>query len=179
MKKLLILLLIVLISPIIGGGYGILHDQLTYTISHEYYTKFKFHQFGLMLFENEAVNPRILVSIVGFMATWWMGLPIGFILGLVGLRHQNHKRMFVVTMKAVIITIIVTFITGLVGLTYGKLYLVRTGVSWYLPDNLIDIDNFISVGSMHNFSYLGGLLGLIAGIIYSVKQRRKTRLLNG
>ena len=82
-----------------------------------------------MLFENEAVNPRILVSIVGFMATWWMGLPIGFILGLVGVRHQNHKRMFLVTMKAISITIVVTFITGLIGLTYGKLYLVRTGVS--------------------------------------------------
>ena len=130
---------------------------------------------------NEAIfpHPRIQVSIVGFMATWWMGLPIGLILGLVGLRHQNHKRMFLVTMKAISITIIVTFITGLVGLAYGKFYLVKTGVNWYLPDNLIDIDNFISVGSMHNFSYLGGLLGLIAGIIYSVKQRRKTRLLNG
>ena len=178
MKKLLILLLIILISPIIGGGYGILHDQLTYTISPEYYTKFKFYQFGLMVIGSETIfpNPRILVSTVGFMATWWMGLPIGFILGLVGLRHQNHKQMFLVTMKAIIITIIVTFITGLVGLAYGKLYLVKTGVSWWLPDNLIDIDNFISVGSMHNFSYLGGLLGLIAGIIYSVKERKKNSL---
>ena len=178
MKKLLILLLIVLISPIIGGGYGILHDQLTYTISPEYYTEFKFYQFGLMDLGNEAIfpHPRIQVSIVGFMATWWMGLPIGLILGLVGLRHQNHKRMFLVTMKAISITIIVTFITGLVGLAYGKFYLVKTGVNWYLPDNLIDIDNFISVGSMHNFSYLGGLLGLIAGIIYSVKERKKNSL---
>lgn len=48
MKKFLILILIILIAPIIGGLYGILHDQLTYTISPEYYTKFKFYQFGLM-----------------------------------------------------------------------------------------------------------------------------------
>ena len=131
MKKLLILLLIVLISPIIGGSYGILHDQLTYTISPEYYTKFKFYQFGLMDVGNEAIfpHPRIQVSVVGFMATWWMGLPIGLILGLVGLKHLNHKQMFLVTMKAISITIVVTFITGLIGLTYGKLYLVRTGVS--------------------------------------------------
>jgi hypothetical protein len=26
---------------------------------------------------------------------------------------------------------------------------------------------------MHNFSYLGGLKGLIAGSIYSIKQKRK------
>lgn len=75
MKKFSILIPIVIITPIIGGLYGILHDQLTYSISPEYYTKFKFYQFGLMDMGNEAIfpNPRIEVSAVGFMATWWMG----------------------------------------------------------------------------------------------------------
>ena len=82
--------------------------------------------------------------------------------------------MFKVTMKAILITVIVAFATGLIGLAYGKLYLADKGVDWWLPENLINIKNFISVGSMHNFSYLGGLFGLIAGIIYSVKQKRPT-----
>ncbi len=124
---------------------------------------------------NEAIfpNPRIEVSVVGFMATWWMGLPIGLILGLVGLIHKDYKKMFRATMRAIVVTIIVAFITGLVGLAYGRLHLADTGVNWWLPDNLIDTKNFIAVGSMHNFSYLGGLTGLIAGIIYSVRQKRK------
>lgn len=171
MKKLLTLILIIGLAPVIGGLYGILHDQLTYTISPEYYTKFKFYQFGLMDIGNEAIfpNPRIEVSAVGFMATWWMGLPIGLILGLVGLVHKDNKQMFRATLKA----IFVAFATGLIGLAYGKLYLADTGVDWWLPDNLIDTKNFIAVGSMHNFSYLGGLTGLIAGTIYSVRQKRK------
>lgn len=175
MKKFLTLLLIITIAPVIGGLYGILHDQLTYTISPEYYTKFKFYQFGLMDLGNEAIfpNPRIEVSAVGFMATWWMGLPIGIILGLVGLVHKNNKQMFRATIGAIIVTVIVAFATGLIGLAYGKLYLADTGVNWWLPDNLIDIKNFIAVGSMHNFSYLGGLTGVIAGTIYSVRQKRK------
>ncbi len=174
MKKFLTLLLIIGLAPIIGGLYGILHDQLTYTISPEYYTKFKFYQFGLMDMGNEAIfpNPRFEVSIVGFMATWWMGLPIGLILGLVGLVHNNNKQMFKVTMKAILITMIVAFVTGLIGLAVGKLYLAEKGVDWWLPENLIDTKNFISVGSMHNFSYLGGLFGLVAGIIYSLKKRK-------
>ncbi len=178
MKKFRTLILIVLIAPIIGGLYGILHDQLTYSVSPEYYTKFKFYQFGLMDFGNEAIfsNPRIEVSLVGFMATWWMGLPIGLILGLIGLIHKDHKQMLEVTMKSILITVIVAFITGLVGLSYGKFYLAEKGVDWWLPENLIDTKNFISVGSMHNFSYLGGLFGLIAGIIYSVKQKKKNVL---
>ena len=178
MKKFLILILIIAIAPIIGGLYGILHDQLTYTISPEYYTKFKFYQFGLMDMGNEAIfpNPRIEVSAVGFMATWWMGLPIGLMLGLVGLIHKDHRQMFKVTMKGVLITVIVAFVTGLIGLAYGKLFLADKGVDWWLPENLIDTKNFISVGSMHNFSYLGGLFGLIAGIIYSIKQKKKNAL---
>lgn len=163
------------ITPFVGGLYGILHDQLTYTISPEYYTKFKFYQFGLMDLGNEAIfpNPRIEVSVVGFLATWWMGIPIGLILGLVGLIHVNSKLMFRTTMRAIVVTIIVAFLTGLIGLLYGKFYLAGKGVDWWLPDNLIDRNNFIAVGSMHNFSYLGGLTGLLAGIIYSVKQKRK------
>lgn len=174
------LILIIGLAPIIGGLYGILHDQLTYTISPEYYTKFKFYQFGLMDLGNEAIfpNPRIEVSAVGFMATWWMGLPIGLILGLVGLVHKDNKQMFRTTLKAIIVTVIVAFATGLIGLAYGKLYLADIGVDWWLPDNLIDTKNFIAVGSMHNFSYLGGLTGLIAGTIYSVRKRPKYEATN-
>jgi LytS/YehU family sensor histidine kinase len=171
-KKFLILLLIIGLAPIIGGLYGILNDQLTYTISPEYYTKFKFYQFGLIDLVNNT-NPRMGVSVVGFLATWWVGLPIGIILGFVGLIHKNSKQMFYVSLKAIFVTIIVAFITGLIGLAYGKFYLANTGVNWWLPDSLIDTKNFIAVGSMHNFSYLGGLTGVIAGVIYSIVQRRK------
>lgn len=175
MKRILLLLLIIGLGPLIGGLYGIIHDQLTYTISPEYYTKFKFYQFGLMDVGNEAIfpNPRLEVSAVGFMATWWMGLPIGLILGLVGLTLKDNKQMFNSTLKAFILTTIVAFITGLIGLAYGKLVLADTGVNWWLPDNLIDKKNFIAVGSMHNFSYIGGLTGLIAGTIYIIRQRKK------
>ena len=180
MKKILILLLVIVIALLIAGLYGIVHDQITYTISPEYYTKFKFYQFGLMDLGNEAIfpNPRIEVSAVGFLATWWMGFPIGIILGLVGLILKDYKQMFKVLMKSTIITLIVAFLTGLIGLAYGKFYLVNTDVNWWFPDNLIDKQSFIMVGSMHNFSYIGGLTGLIAGIFYIIRQNRKFRQLN-
>ncbi len=48
MNKFIAFLLILLVAPLLGGIYGILHDQLTYTLSEEYYTKFKFIQFGII-----------------------------------------------------------------------------------------------------------------------------------
>jgi hypothetical protein len=180
------LIILIIVSCLLAGLYGILHDQLTYTISEEYYTKFKFYQFGFMDVGNEAIfpNPRIQVSAVGLLATWWMGIPIGIILGLVGLIHKDWRTMFKVTFKAFLVTILIAFVTGLLGLAYGHFYLadslkVEEG-NWYIPDNLVKLENFIKVGSMHNFSYAGGLAGLIGGLVYSIAHWRmsKTRLNN-
>ena len=175
MSKLKAFLSIVILSPIIAGLYGIIHDQITYTISPEYYTKFKFYQFGLMDPGNEAIfpHPRIEVSLVGFLATWWFGLIIGIVLALTGLILKNGKQMFTTTIKAIGLAIIITAVSGWTGYLYGKFYLTKTGVNWWLPDNLKDVDNFIAVGSMHNFSYLGGILGMIAGILYIIRNKKR------
>lgn len=181
MKKSVAIFLLILIAPIVAGIYGIIHDQLTYTISPEYYTKFKFIQFGFVDFGNKAIfdNPRIYVSVVGFLATWWMGLPIGIILSLVGLSNKDGKTMFKITLKSILVTVIIAFITGLIGLACGEFFLAYKPKeyfdNWFLPENLKDYKNFISVGCMHNFSYIRGLTGLVAGIVYSFKQKKKIK----
>lgn len=170
--KLLALLLIILLSPFIGGLYGIVHDQFTYTISPEYYTKFKFYQFGLWE-ERQYMEEghRLNVAAVGFMATWWMGVPIGIIIGALGLIQTNARRMLAVSFLALGIVIVLAMLTGLAGLCVG--YAFEDAAGWWLPENLIHKRDFIAVGSMHNYSYLGGLAGLAAGIFYSVHRKRK------
>ena len=179
MKKFLTLILIIITASLIGSIYGAIHDQLTYTISPEYYTKFKFIQFKLAEESPEAhpPNPRLWVAIVGALATWWMGALIGFILGLVGLTHTNWKTMFRVTLRAFTITMSAAFTIGIFGLIYGHLFLANDPVesfsNWFIPDNIIDFKSFVTVGSMHNFSYAGGIIGLILGIFYSLGRRNK------
>lgn len=175
MNKFYALAGLLLSAILIASIYGIVHDQFTYTISPEYYTKFKFYQFGLVTPGDESIlpYPRLYVALVGIMATWWMGLFIGLIIGLIGFIHKDGRTMFRITIQAMIIVVLIAFGTGLFGLAYGKFYLANAGVDWHLPLNLKDVQNFIAVGSMHNFSYLGGLLGLIAGIVYSMKQKKR------
>ncbi len=185
MNKPITLILILIIAPILGGIYGIVHDQITYTISNEYYTKFKFIQFGLndwgmgenigTIGDPEIIlyNPRYGASIVGFLATWWVGMTIGVILGLIGLIHRNGKEMFKITIKAFLITIGIALLVGTIGLIYGKLVLVNNSPNWIFPNNLVNRTNFIMVGSMHNFSYFGGLIGLLISIFYSIRQKKK------
>lgn len=179
LDKASVLLIIVVLSPFIGGIYGGLHDQLTYTISPEYYTKFKFYQFGLATEGTEALfpYPRLQVFQVGFMATWWMGLLIGFILGLTGLGLEDGKQMLKGTINAILLTMLIAFVVGLWGLIQGVQLAGRAQLpSWYFPENLIDYKSFIKVGSMHNYSYGGGILGLIVGTFYLVKKAAKVGL---
>jgi len=182
MYKFLVFLLIIIIAPIIGGFYGIVHDQITYTISPEYFTKFKFYQFGLMTEGNEAIfsNPRLQVAIVGWRATWWMGIPIGLILGFEGFGSINAKSMLRITIESLCLNVLVVFIVGLLGLFYGYFILknqpIENFASWYIPTNVTNPRTFINVSAIHNFSYVGGVLGLIIAIVYSTFQRRKTIL---
>jgi hypothetical protein len=174
-KKLIVFLLLITLAPLIGGIYGVIHDQLTYTISPEYYTRFKFIQFGLIEQGSQSTieQPRILVSIVGFLATWWMGVPIGIVLGFTGLIHSTAKKMFRITMQSFGVAMAIAFLCGIFGLAYGRFHLAITGVDWWLPENLADRTSFIAVGSMHNYSYFGGILDLLGGIVYSCKRRIK------
>ena len=64
---------------------------------------------------------------------------------------------------------------SIVGYLYWKFYLQYTEVNWYLPDNLIDKNSFICVGSIHNFSYLGGVFGLMVGSLYLILQKEKQK----
>ena len=163
------------LALLVGGLYGIINDEFTYTLSQEYYTKFKFYQFRLAFDGNEAIlpHPRLAVAQVGFMATWWMGMLIGLILSLVGLSLPNAKTMFVTLAKTLVLVLSITFILALAGLCYGWWHLSQTGVTWWLPHNLINTKAFIAVGSMHNFSYLGGIAGLLCGIAYLLYTKRR------
>ncbi len=165
----------ILMSCIFAGVYGILHDQVTYTISPEYFTKFKYIQFR---FEPEWFGGhRPTVAVVGFLATWWVGLIIGFVLGIYSLFIKINRERMRHFLRAVLITLAVAIIFGFVGFLYAKLFLMRAEPNWIFPPDLLDKRAFITVGSIHNFSYLGGLLGLVAGIIFlKFKVRNQNRI---
>ena len=72
MRKFGVLTATIFIAIILAGIYGIIHDQITYSISPEYFTKFKYQQFG---FDPAWFGGhRQTVAVIGFLATWWMGI---------------------------------------------------------------------------------------------------------
>ncbi|MBD2716622.1 hypothetical protein IC231_16365 [Hymenobacter sp. BT646] len=170
MKKLGICIGLVCLTTLSAGIYGMVHDQVTYTISAEYFTKFKYEQFG---FEPGGFGGhRPTVAIIGFLATWWFGLFIGSVFGVLGLVFIERARLVSVILRAVRLAFALTAIAGIAGFLYGRFSLIHTGVTWWLPENLMDKAAFITVGSIHNFGYAGGLLGLLSGTLYIVANRK-------
>lgn len=166
MRKFGIFTATIFLSSLLAGCYGVIHDQITFTISNEYFTKFKYIQF--------AINPedfgghRVSISIIGFLATWWMGMIIGFVLGFVGLLFKDYKLMSRALIASVPIVLFTAVLFGLIGFLYSTFYLVNTEVSWGLPETLVDRKGFVVVGSIHNFSYLGGAIGLLVALVYMI-----------
>jgi hypothetical protein len=83
-----------LLGAALAGLYGIVHDQITYTISPEYFARLKFAQFHYADF---GLPPRIFVAEIGFLAAWWVGFLAGWFVAritvpafspVVALRHS-------------------------------------------------------------------------------------------
>lgn len=160
---------LIIVTCFIAGFYGVLHDQITYSIAPEYFTKFKYEQFGFEPFWFG--GDRQTVGVIGFLATWWTGLIIGLVLATVALKCEDHKSMKKAYFQALKWTFVTAVLFAFLGFVYGKLILDPLQVKWRFPENLIDVEGFVVVGSIHNFSYLGGAVGLIVGLISIFKRK--------
>lgn len=169
MRKFGVFTTIIFITILLAGVFGILHDQITYSISPEYFTKFKYRQFDFNpdMFDGH----RQTVAVIGFFAAWWMGLIIGLGLGLTGLTFRNHSEMKKNLWVAVKFVFLIALAFSFIGFLWGKFFLVNNGVSWSVPADLIDRDSYIITGSIHNFSYIGAVIGLLFGIVYLLRKK--------
>jgi hypothetical protein len=58
---------------------------------------------------------------------------------------------------------------GIIALIYGLInYDINNIPKINYPVGVVDKVSFAIVGNMHNFSYIGGLIGIIVGIIYII-----------
>ena len=58
-KTLAMCVLLLLVATLIAGAYGAIHNQISYTVSSEDFTQFKFWQFGLSRSASSRQNPRL------------------------------------------------------------------------------------------------------------------------
>lgn len=164
-----------LIGALVAGIYGIVHDQITFTISPEYFTKLKFKQFHYADF---GFGDRVFTAIIGFLATCWVGLFIGYFFGRRFTQNQPRNDAVKNVRKGFLIVLVsgLVFATG--GWIYG--YVVEPTAYLYGWSNIltsigvVDGPAFMRVMYIHNASYAGVLVGLICAFIF-IKPQTKVK----
>jgi len=175
-RALAALLGLALLGGIVAGCYGILHDQITFSISPEYFTRMKFYQFA---WADLGLPRRVFVGEIGFLATWWVGVIAASFLGAVALFLWPVGRAF----REVLGGFAFVFAGGLLaGLTGGWLGRLRRRdpdfTNWQDYSAFLgvrDLPAFVHVAYIHNASYLGGVIGLAAGLLWLLSRAPRER----
>jgi hypothetical protein len=168
MAKLALFPVLLAAACLVAGVYGALHNQISYSVSPDYFFAFKFHQFAIP----EDLRNRIGASMVGWYASWWMGLIIGVPVLLIGLMLPDWKSYLTHGLAAFAVVVGTTLVVGLGALVYGFVTMSEGALPgyWY-PQGVADRVAFARAGTMHNFSYLGGGIGIITGSAYLSRAR--------
>lgn len=166
-------------GSLVAGGYGMAHDQVTYSLSAEYFSKLKFEQFA---YARMGLPDRGFVAVIGFLASWWVGMIAGWIYGRVSVVGPRPPLPKAIVWRAFGLLMVSTLLGGVLGYLYGTAtYRTAPGRwqewGWYY--GVQDLAEFARVGQIHLFGYVGGLLGLLVGSRRLRNLRKSLRLPDG
>ena len=151
-------------------AYGIMHDQITARICVEYFT------IGHPLIV-PTTSPTVLGLLWGVLATWWVGLILGFGLA-VAARAGRYPRRDVRELRQPVLRLLLTMaasaaISGVVGFaaaSNGWVYLDDEVASVLPPSARV---GFLVDLWVHMASYLAAFVGGIILIIGTWRGRRR------
>ena len=163
------------LGAVIAGLYGIIHDQITYSISAEYFTRLKFSQFR---WANIGLPVRVFVAEIGFLATWWVGFIAGWVLARVIAQVAASRLMFALAVRGFAIVVGFAFGAAVIAFAYGLTQnpLPETSGLANFADSIgvSDVPAFVRVAYIHNAGYLGGLFGIVAAATLLWRKARHT-----
>lgn len=140
-------------GALVAGVYGIVHDQITYTLGPEYFTKFKFEQF---VWADFGFPTRVFVAEIGFLATWWVGFIAGWFVGRIAPKDGRRRWHGV---ASGIVGIIGFAISGAVMGALCHLLFPDSPRTWVDGIDLAETRRFLLVGWIHTGGYAGALIG--------------------
>ncbi|MES2462148.1 MAG: hypothetical protein V4671_16305 [Armatimonadota bacterium] len=156
--------------------YGIVNDQITVTLSPEYFSVFKRRQFAPILEQAGLINApvRVQAVLVGTVATWWFGLLLGIVLsisGTAGRRPALPTRLFIRAVGGIMLfTLALSVFCGAVGY-FAEPFIKPEPANWPFLTGIQEVRRAFAVGFWHNGAYLGGLVGTVGAILWGKRQR--------
>ena len=149
-------------------SYGIIHDQITARVCVEYFT---IGHPPLI----PSTSPTLLAFAWGVVATWWVGLPLGFTLASAA-RLGHRPKLLAAQLTPLILRLLATMagvalVAGIVGYILAR----RGDIS--LPGNWATMiparahPRFLADAWAHNASYLSGIVGGLVIVVIAYRRR--------
>jgi hypothetical protein len=156
--------------------YGILNDQITVTLSPEYFSVYKQRQFAFVLEQTGLLGAptRVQALLVGTLATWWFGLFLGIVLSIcsmVGRRPPLTTRDYVCAILGIMLC------TLGISILFGSIaYIAEPSLKpnpddWPFLEGIHEVRRAFAVGGWHDGAYLGGFLGTILAGLWAQRRR--------
>jgi hypothetical protein len=166
MQSILKCTLIIFSSIIIASLFGVLHNQLSFSVSTAFFENFLFRNFGIN--EWKLDNPRIGAAIVGILGSYWVGFYLGLFYAVIFLflkTKNDLKNIFI----AITINIGTAFLGSLTGYLVSSFLIPPAQSGIFVDFGTTNPENYIQAAYMHTGSYYGGVAGLVLGIIFLLK----------
>lgn len=151
--------------------FGIAHDMVTAHVCVEYFSIGHYNIFG-----DRTGPPFVYALYWGVVATWWVGLPSGVLLGLAARVSRLPKLTCrqVAPMLAVALTVLwlAAMLLLVVNLPLG-----RSGIAGFFSPmpSLGEAElRFLTARAVHTFSYLAAIAGVL--VLAAAMLWKRTRL---
>lgn len=167
MLRIFILISLIFCGTLMSCLYGILHDQITYTISPEFYNLVRFPQHQIA--SDAARWGAMQIAVIN---SWKIGFIISLVLSCMGLIHFNNRKIIRFTLESFAIVVVTAASIACLSFLFG---LLNHFDESKLAETVVQKGNFLLVQSIHNSTYIGGLIGMFVGIYWQFYRRKKNR----
>ncbi len=164
---------ILMMTVLAAITYGVIHDQITVRICLEYFTVF--HE---LPFESD--SPTVIALLMGILATWWVGLPLGVGLMLASRAGSLPKRSAISLIRPLATLLVLMGIGAAVAGFAGYHFASKGQV--VPPGDFAQLilksrhPVFVADFWAHNASYAGGVIGGLGLIFWVLWSRYRMNL---
>ena len=173
MKKIFGMFAIIIISTIFASLFGAIHNQISYSVSDEFFKDFLFGNFGIN--DWELNNNRLEASVVGILGSYWVGLILGIVYSIVYIFLKSINS-FKNIINAISFNILFTFLGSLVGYIVARFFVPLKYSGVWMDFGTQEPERYIEAAYMHSGSYFGGIIGLLFGIFYLLRRNNEEKL---
>ncbi len=161
---------IVLLAVLAAVSYGIAHDLVTVRVSMEYFTVGHPPVF-------DTTSPTLLALGWGVAATWWVGLPLGFLLAAVSQNGRQHPPLSTQVVARLIVRLLAVmtaaaFLSGVIGFVLASCGQMEVPAEVALAVRASQQNRFMAAWWAHGASYVVGIVGGLGLIVSAWRMRR-------